>query len=1123
MNLKVFAILSLTSGLLPTCFATGPTVSRTDNVGVINPSLYSGLVWRNIGPFRGGRVSAVSGAIGQPGVFYAGMPLGGVWKTTNAGITWAPIFDDVKNASSIGSVQVAPSNPNIVYVGLGDGTTGGGHDEGDGVYKSIDGGKTWVHMGLEFAKQIPSLLVDPKNPDIVLAAVLGDSKSPSLDRGGYRTTDGGKTWKKTLITNNMTGVQNLNWAFDNPNVILGTTARHCNAGGTGKEPDEPNGFKNTCVVKSEDGGLTWKQLKGHGLPESMSGRTCVAVAMHTNSQRMFFVSNSGLWRSEDGGANWQQMDKEDFRVRNGQGGYNCGVYVNSADPDTVYVLNTCSYVSHDGGKTFTGFKGAPGGDDPQQMWIDPTDGNRLFFGVDQGPTISLDAGKTWSGWYNIANGQFYHIAVSNSWPYWIYATMQDSGAIGMSSRGNYGEITPLDWQPDPGWEWGSITVDPLNANTLYSTGQSNDVIKQSFPTGQWVSVSPDNDPKLHLRHDFNQPIMFSPVNPHELFLGYQFLMSSTDGGRTWHKLGPDLTFPKGYVPPKPEKKDAKKDDKKTIPAKKANEKEPDEDVDKVQDQTVDQDKDTDADDDAGDQNINPKDAMERVQELMSEGKQRRLGGGAICSLSPSSIDGGIIWAGISNGTIKLTKDHGKTWDDVNIPNSTASIDSIDASHTDPASAYAVVSSNSDPLVYRTKDFGKTWTKIVKGLPTGEVTGSYANVVRADTKKDGLLFLGTESSMYVSFDDGDNWQSLRLNSPTTSYRDIVVKDNDLVVGTYGRSFWILDDLSPLRQVSTSLGSAHLFAPGDAIRVRRNVNQDTPMPPEVPHALNAPPGALIYYYLGVKPASDVTLDITDSTGFLVRHYTSAEMKADKEELQPIPDFWKEVPKPLPAEVGTNRMNWDLRYENPPALAHEYDISATPYLTPASPQGPLVPPGTYNVTLTVDGQKMTQKVTVKNDPRSPGSARDIREQHELQMDLYLGDIEAMKGLNETKDLKDKIAEIEKGKVSKETTAALDALTEKISKIGGSGSHMPAYVFMASTSPANFGRIQGDTVSYLAKMEFGDLVPSQPVRTAVLAIVKDLKSLEKSWKEVQEKDLKTVNAMLAKENLAQLSVAAK
>ncbi|MDR3687979.1 MAG: hypothetical protein P4L46_01280 [Fimbriimonas sp.] len=1059
---------------------------------MVDPKVYSGLVWRNIGPFRGGRVSAVGGAIGQSGVFYAGMPAGGVWKTTNAGVTWEPIFDDVKNASSVGAVQVAPSDPNIVYVGLGDGTTGGGHNEGDGVYKSTDAGKTWRHMGLDFAMQIPRILVDPKDPNTLLVAVLGDSHKASPDRGGYRSTDGGKTWKKTLVTDYVTGVQDLSYAYDNPSVILAVTNRHASSS-TGNEKSPAGAFKGTVIVKSTDGGVTWSKVKGEGLP-SASGRTSVAVAMHTRSLRMFFVSNSGLWRSEDSGDTWKQMDREDGRIRNGQGGYNCGVYVNSEDPDTVYVLNTCSYISHDGGKTFTGFKGAPGGDDPQQMWVDPTDGNRLFLGVDQGPTVSLDAGKTWSPWYNVANGQFYKIAVSNSWPYWIYATMQDSGAIGMASRGIYGEITFLDWSPNPGWEWGSICVDPLNPNTIYSTGQSNDIIKQSFPTGQWVSVSPDNDPKLHLRHDRFQPIAFSPFNPHELFLGYQFLMASTDGAKTWHKLGQDLTYPKGYKPPQPDKSKKapkpKKEDRKPAPAKRSNERE-----------------NRQADEDE-DQNLDPKEALEHEMEMSDdEGAQRSPGSGTISSLSPSSLDGGIIWAGMSSGAIKVTHDHGKTWDDANIPDVRRSITCVDASHTDPASAYAVVSSNAEPIVYRTKDFGARWTKIVGGLPTDEVTGSWANVVRADPKRDGLLYLGTESSVYVSFDDGDHWQSLRLNAPNTSYRDMIVKDNDLVVGTYGRSFWVLDDLSPLRQVaSLNSRSTYLFAPGDAIRVRRNVSQDTPMPPEVPHALNAPPGALIYYYLGAKPNSDITIEVTDSAGKPVRHYSSAPLPAAKESLQPIPDFWKEVPKPLPTEIGTNRINWDLRYDNPPSNNHGYDISATPYLTPATPQGPLVAPGVFTVTMTVDGTKYVQKVTVRNDPRSPGSAKDLAAQHELQMDLYEGDVKATADLKVVANLNSKISDSQSSKLPKGAYEALNALSDKLDTISSSMRHM-----------------QSQSVSFLAKMEFGDMPPSQPIHDVVKSLVKDMEKAVKTWNGLQDKDVKAMNETLAKAGLPALPVGPK
>jgi len=1098
MKSKAFLTSTLSLALAAVSFGSLPEPSVK---GPVNPDLLSGLVWRNVGPFRSGRVSAVSGAVGLPGVFYAGMPNGGLWKSTNAGITWEPILDSIKTSGSVGAVQVAPSDPNTIYVGMGDATNG--RTEGDGVYKSTDGGKTWTHIGLEFAGQIPRILVDPKDPNIVLVACLGQFKARSEKRGIYRSTDGGMTWKKTSMTDSITGAQDISYAFDKPNVLLATTQRHCQQGLSDDDKSRAGTISGAAVLKSTDGGITWTRLKGNGLP-NVSGRTVTAIAMHTDANRMFLTSNSGLYRSDDGGASWKQMDREDPRVRNGQGGYNCGVYVNTKDPDTVYVFNTSSYISHDGGKSFTGFKGAPGGDDPQQMWLDPTDGNRLFMGVDQGPTVSLDGGRTWSPWYNLPNGQFYHIAVSNSWPYWIYATMQDSGSIGMASRGIYGEITPLDWNLNPGWEWGSITVDPLNSNTLYSTGQTSDVIKQSFPSGQWNSISPDNDSKLHLRHDFNQPIQFNAGNPHELLLGYQYLMASTDGARTWHALGQDLSQVAGYVPPKPEKpKPEKKEEPKKKPAKTAKSTK---DAKKAEvfevheNRLADEDRDRDQD-----QGQDPKEAMERAMEDGFSEAQRSAGSGAIASLSTSSLNGDIIWAAMSNGMIKLTKDHGKTWSDVEIKYEKKSVVCIDASHTDPASAYAAINSDDDPVIYRTKDYGQTWTKIVKGLPSGEIAGSKVNVVRADTKKEGLLFAGTESSVYVSFDDGDNWQSLRLNTPTTSYRDMVVKDNDLVVGTYGRSFWILDDMSPLRQVADVKSDPYLFAPGLAVRSRRNVAQDTPMPPEVPHALNPPPGALIYYHLTEKPKSVVTIVVTDSAGNVVRNYSSAPIPPAKEDFQPFPDFWKEVVKPIPTEVGTNRINWDLRYDNPPTNSHGYDISATPGLTPLGPLGPLVYPGTYTVTLTVDGKKSVQKVKVINDPRSPATERELKQQHDAQVALLDCDYRATAANKVLKDLRSKISDLQNGKLPKEINTALDKLTDALDNLGGE-------------SNASFSRIQSQSVSVLGKMEFGDMAPSQPVQNTVNGLIKDFATLVKAWDKVQGKDIKDLNAALAKAGLGQL-----
>ncbi|MGH7594003.1 MAG: WD40/YVTN/BNR-like repeat-containing protein, partial [Gemmatimonadales bacterium] len=514
----------------------------------IDPGLYNGMVWRSIGPFRGGRVSAVSGAIGLPGTFYAGYPLGGVWKTTGAGTTWFPVFDAVKEASSVGAIEVAPSDPNIIYVGMGDLVTGGGINEGNGVYKSFDAGKTWQHLGLDDTRQIPSILVDPHNPDLVLIAAQGNIHRPGPTRGVFRSTDGGKHWSRTLFINDTIGVQKIAWAYDHPNVILATTVRHYTAPGGGRGGfggGAAAGPTGTLVYKSTDEGLTWTELKGGGLPGNLSGRTSVAVAMNTNAQRMFLIGNSGLYRSDDGGTNWRQMDAGDTRIRNGQGGYNCGVYVDPKNPDIVYTINTSSYKSTDGGNTFTGFKGAPGGDDPQQMWIDPTDGNRMFFGVDQGATISLDGGQTWSSWYNQPTTQVYHISVDNQYPYWVYASQQDAGSIATRSRGDLGEITPLDWLPIPGYEFGTVAADPLNPKIVYAGGPASGLVKITYPSAQWINISPNMDTSLALRKVGNQPIQWSATNPHELLVGFNHLMATTDGGMHWKKLSPDLGYPKG--------------------------------------------------------------------------------------------------------------------------------------------------------------------------------------------------------------------------------------------------------------------------------------------------------------------------------------------------------------------------------------------------------------------------------------------------------------------------------------------------------------------------------------------------------------------------------------------------
>jgi photosystem II stability/assembly factor-like uncharacterized protein len=1036
----------------------------------VDPRLYAALTWRNIGPFRAGRVAAVSGAIGQPGVFYMGLPAGGVWKTTSAGETWYPVFDAVRDASSVGAVEVAPSDPNVVYVGMGDMVTGGAINEGNGVYKSTDAGRTWRHMGLDASKQIPSILVDPRDPNVVLVAAQGDVHVKSDARGVFRSTDGGATWTRTLFVDDSTGAQKLARAPDLPSTIYATTVLHYTPpppqSGAAARPPAPadTGRSPTRLYKSVDGGATWTELGGGGLPR-LAGRTSVAVANGTRAQRVFLVANSGLYRSDDGGVTWRQTAADDERIRNGQGGYNCGVYVDPQNPEVVYVISTSSYRSTDGGRTFTGFKGAPGGDDPQQLWIDPTDGQRMLLGLDQGGVVTLDGGATWSSWYNQSTEQIYHLSVDNSFPYYVYGTQQDAGAIRTRARGNLGAVTPLDWNPVSGWEWGTIVADPLDPNRVFASGSG--ILEISYPSEQWINVSPAADPAAKLRTTSSQPIVFAPWNQHLLYAGFQRLMASTDGGMHWTAASPDLTVRPDVPSPS------------TAPGSAA------------------------------------------------------PPGGAIESISPSTVAAGTVWVGTSNGKIEVTRDGGATWSDASVQGlpyaARAEVVGMDASHTDAATAYAAVdlhrAGDYTPYLFRTHDYGKTWTRITNGLPVGQPSGSFARVIRNDTRKAGLLFAGTESGMYVSFDDGDDWQSLSLNLPVTSYRDIAIKDNDLIVATYGRGFWVLDDYSMLRQLAPGVASepAHLFAPGAAVRVRRNVGADTPFPPEVPHALNPPDGVVLDYWLARAPSGDVTLDVLDSSGAVVRHLSSAPIAPVTEAARPPhPNFWVAPPSPLPRTIGGNRANWDLRLDPPPALRHTFEINANPGLTPPSPEGPLVLPGVYTLRLGVDGRSYTQSVTIRSDPRSPATSTALRAQHELQTKLVQGLRASYQGNRAAEALRTAL----RGSVPAGTQPELATLATRAASLGAQLDTVMGLDAGRSArgrgtpAPPSFRGINEAFAAQLNAQEQGDLAPTPATLAAYAATCRELAAVAAAWQRLSTTELGAYNALLTGRGTAALTV---
>ncbi|HKH98387.1 MAG TPA: hypothetical protein VJ999_04705 [Candidatus Sulfotelmatobacter sp.] len=1008
-------------------------------------STYQELRWRMIGPFRGGRTRAAAGVPSQPNVFYMGQVNGGVWKSDDYGRTWNPIFDR-ESTQSIGAIAVAPSDPNIIYVATGEGLHRPDLSVGNGIYKSTDAGKTWTHLGLTDAQQIPALAVDPRDPNKVFAAVLGHPYGPSEERGIYRSTDGGQTWTRVIAKDENTGGSDVQIDPANPDVVYASMweARE----GPWEDNNEFNGA-NGGLFKSTDGGASWHALT-NGLPKDLAQ---IYVAIAPSDPRRLYATLAvasgklSVYRSDDAGESWSETTN-DRRPAGRIGGGDLPVpRVDPKNPDLIYVASTVTMRSTDGGKTWSGFRGAPGGDDYQNLWINPNNGNIILLVSDQGAIVTVNGGATWGSWYNQPTAQLYHAIADNGFPYRVCAGQQESGSVCISSRGNDGAITFREWHPVGVIEYGYVAPDPLDPDVIYGGGRS-EVSKYHWSTGQVQNITPIpvRDPKY--RTNRTEPLMFSPVDPHILYYAANVLFKTTDGGASWQTISPDLTRETPGAPAS-------------------------------------------------------------VGTLFPKGADKQRG--VIYALAPSFKTVNTLWAGTDDGLIWITRDGGKNWSDITPKELTpwSKVTQISASHFDEQTAYASVSrfriNDVHPYLYRTRDGGKTWTLITSGLPDfGPV-----DTVREDSVLMHLLFAGTENSVYFSPDDGDHWQSLQLNLPHTAVRDLWIHDDDLIAATHGRGFWILDDFAPLREAQAGRAPfPFLFtAEPPAYRVQRDTNTDTPLPPDEPAAPNPPDGAIIDYYLPAGIRS-VTIEIRDEKMRLVRKFSSAD-KPDitDEELQKqlIPLYWVRPQHHLSAEPGMHRWVWDLHYTAPLSTRHEYPIAAVPRDTPRGPLGPTVLPGTYGIYFTVDGKTMVNYQVVRMDPRVTTSAAGLQKKFQAETRLASIMSDSSQALLQGGSIR---AQLEKLSAQANGPAkdALEATGKKLAALAGS---VGGFLAPPSTE-LTLNRVNGQAGALYQQVWQVDAEPTSAQMQALAATEHDSADVLKRWNEFKSSDLPALNRSL-------------
>jgi photosystem II stability/assembly factor-like uncharacterized protein len=1011
----------------------------------LNPDLFRSLRWRNIGPYRGGRVRAISGVPSQPNVFYMAQVNGGVWKTTDFGRTWNAIFDD-QPTGSIGSIAVALSDPNIIYAGSGEGLQRPDLSVGNGVYKSTDAGKTWTHLGLRNGQQIPQIAIDPRNADHILVAVAGHPYGPNEERGIFRSTDGGKTFDKVLYKDENIGGADVLIDPQQSNIAYAALWE-------ARQGPWENGVWNGTgggIFKSSDGGQTWTQLSG-GLPDGII-QANLAIAPSSPKRLFASVATSsgvGLYRSDDAGASWT-IATTDTRPAGRIGGGDLPVpRIDPKNPDVIYSASTVCWKSLDAGKTWVAFRGAPGGDDYQNVWINPTNTDIVFLASDQGAVITVNGGKSFSSWYNQSTAQLYHVTADNAFPYRLCGGQQESGSACVPSRGDNGQITFRDWSPVGAQEYGYVAPDPLDPDLVYG----GKLTRFDRRTGQVQVILPKAFQSADYRMLRTQPVLFSPVDPHILYFSANTLWKTKDGGRSWEQISPDLTRKTFEVP---------------------------ESIGKYRPQ------------------------------LTAQATQR----GVIYAVAPSFQDVNRIWAGTDDGLIHITDDGGKSWKDITPPQLKPfwKVSIIDAGHFNKDTAYAAINTlrldDLRPHIFRTRDGGATWTEIVNGIPQDE----NVDVVREDTERKGLLFAGTERAVYVSFDDGDHWQSLRLNMPASSVRDLIIKGDDLCVATHGRGFWILDNITPLRQMTREPGNAAvLFRPQTAWRVRWNMNTDTPLPPDEAAGENPPDGAMIDYYVGANARGEVTLEIKDEKGNTVRRYSSTDPVVAPDATLAIPRYWVRPSQQLSSEPGIHRFLWDLHYTPVPGTAPQYPIAAIYMNTPPAPTSPWAMPGKYTAVLTIGGKSYSQPFTVAMDPRVKTSLADLAEQFKLSRQIYEEWIAMSKTAESARQVREQFAAIRSEVPDGELKKELDTVAVKMQVFGIAG---------APTGARTLGLTSGRLRSLFAQIEGVDLAPTSQITSATAEVIKDAREIQENWRTFASGDLPALNSKLKAAGLATIKI---